>query len=292
MIGLAVVMMTVGAAPVSQPTSGQIELIWRLDGTSHREMLTLSTLPQVELVRADLQYDRQVRVKGVALASLIERLPGEGDLVLAHFSNGMIVPLPDAKGMVRLAPFVATSLWVEDEPGSGSWQALPPVSKKGSVGTDVRPIRFDGNKLVISERWHPAVPSKAQAVFSPWEHTNALTRLERVTQTAFAAQFVQGATPLEITGRTVFEQRCRFCHGARRQGATFGWDFVEPVPLHSYRSPSSLFMHVRYREGDAPEKGLMMPQLSDLTRDDAKALWEWMRRLSENVPPSKNAPPR
>jgi hypothetical protein len=74
---------------------------------------------------------------------------------------------------------------------------------------------------------------------------------------------------------------CQFCHGARSVGAAFGWDFVEPIPLHAYRSPETLFLHVRYRDGLAPEKGLMMPAFKDLGPRDARAVWRWLRDLGE-----------
>ncbi len=188
--------MVVFATLTAAPARGQVELSWRVEGKApERAQVTLSALEQVELVRVDLQYEREVKVKGVPLATLLERLPGDGDLVLAHFSNGMIVPLPDAKGMARLAPFVATSLWVEDGQGAGAWQALPPVAKKEAAGSDVRPIRFEGNKLIISERWHPAVPAKAQAIFAPWEHTNALTNSNASRRRRFVRSSSRGRHP-------------------------------------------------------------------------------------------------
>lgn len=267
---------TAGQTP---PPAGTLELRWQVGGKARRLAVPLEGLTQSEVERTDLQYARPLRFRGVPLSALLAKLPGDGTLVLAHFENGMVVPLPDAKGLERLAPFVATRAWSGD-----AWGELPPASKPGTKDRDVRPTRFAGNKLVLTDRWHPNVPEAAQATFSPWMHVNALVALERVSTEAFAAQFPEGKTANEKKGRAIFEQRCRFCHGARGVGASFGWDFVDPVPLHTYRSPHSLFMHVRYRAGDAPEKGYMMPQLSDLTAADAQALWDWMRLLAPEAP--------
>lgn len=258
---------------------GSVELSWQVGGKAGRSEVSLEALPQVELEQADVQYDRTVRFKGVKLAALLEKLPGEGDLVLARFKNGMVVPLPDAEGLERLGAAVATALWVD-----GAWAPLPPVCKPGARERDVRPTRFDDNKLMVKERWHPDVPAPALATFTPWQHANALAGLERTDRDRFSRQFPAGKTAAERRGRELFDQRCRVCHGARGVGASFGWDFVEPVPLYSYRAPESLFMHVRYRASDAPEKGYLMPQLSDLTAADAKALWQWMRLVAESGP--------
>ena len=53
------------------------------------------------------------------------------------------------------------------------------------------------------------------------------------------------------------------------------------VALYTYRSPRSLYFHVKYRDSDAAEKGLMMPALSDITEKDAEYLWAFLRVLAE-----------
>lgn len=256
-----------------------IELNWQSGGKLQSSFVVLDTLAQVEREQPDVQYDRVVRSKGVPLAALLAQLPGEGDLVVARFQNGMQVPLPDAEGLERLGAFVAVSVWAD-----GAWAAPPPLYKPGARDRDWRPTRFAGNKLMVTQRWFPGLADPEQAAFTPWLHVNALAGLERTSREALARLYPPGKTAGERRGRELFDRRCSVCHGARGQGASFGWDFVEPVPLHSYRGPESLFMHVRYRASDAPEKGYMMPQLSDLTRDDAKALWQWMRLLTESGP--------
>lgn len=252
-------------------SSSVVQLRWSAAGKPEQSVVKLEALPPVEREQHDVQYARKVRSRGVRVAQLIDKLPGDGALVLAHFQNGMIVPLPDAKGLERLGAFVATSVWEDD-----AWTAPPPVYKPGAKDRDVRPIRFEGNKLMVKDRWHPDLKDSALAVFTPWMHVDALVALERTSREAYARLFPAGTTELERRGRELFEQRCRVCHGARGVGASFGWDLVDPIPLHTYRAPESLFLHVRYRASDAPEKGYLMPQLSDLTPADAKAVWQWM----------------
>ena len=80
-------------------SSSSIEVRWSSAGKVERAVVVLDTLSQVEREQADVQYERSLRCKGVPLAQLVGKVQGEGDLVVAHFQNGMVVPLPDAKGL-------------------------------------------------------------------------------------------------------------------------------------------------------------------------------------------------
>lgn len=257
-------------------SSSTIDLKWHDSLVPAHRRLELSNLHQVERGQLDVQYGKQMRFVGVPLSALLNELPGYGDLVVARFDNGMLVPLPNDEGLERLGAFVATAAFAD-----GAFGPLPPAYKLDAPERDVRPTHFSGNKLVVKDRWHPDVPAAALASFSPWVHVGSLVSLERTTRLEFDRAFPPGLTADEQRGRELFDQRCRFCHGARGVGATFGWDFVEPVPLHQYRDPESLFMHVRYRTSDAPERGYLMPPMPGFTAADANALWQWMRLLGE-----------
>ena len=121
---------------------------------------------------------------------------------------------------------------------------------------------FSGNKLVVAVLWHPAVAAAAQPAFSPWRHTDTLTGIELVAAQAYYRQFDVGGGDMVQRGQAVFQQSCQFCHGVRKVGAKFGWDFVEPTPIWSYHRPAkNLFLHVAYKPLDAAERGLMMPAM-------------------------------
>jgi len=68
-------------------------------------------------------------------------------------------------------------------------------------------------------------------------------------------------------------------------GAAFGWDFVEPVAMYSYRGERNLFYHVKFRPQDAVSKGLQMPALSHMSEADAAAVWQWLRAVATHPMP-------
>lgn len=270
----------------------------------------LLALPHEELDRLDPQYGAQHRFRGVRLQSLLDAYgpPANTDLALLHFENGMVVPVPfrDAATMKKLDLFVARTLWAKDERGKEGWRSVfPDLPKKGAEHRDRRPIHFRDNKVVSATRWHPNVPDRMTATFSPWSYVDRLWGIELAQATAYAQQFdlspAHGSAPnvspdagngtskkasgVSVqAGRRVFAERCQFCHGISEVGARFGWDFLVPMPLHVYRPPDSLLLHVKYREGNAPERGLMMPAFPDITAAEVGALWLWMEAADQTGP--------
>ena len=85
-------------------------------------------------------------------------------------------------------------------------------------------------------------------------------------------------------GHRVFQQSCGFCHGVRDVGASFGWDVVDPVPLHDWRAPASLYHRVTQRSLQSAERGERMPALRHLGVNEVEALWRYLQYLDE-VPP-------
>lgn len=236
--------------------------------------------------RFDAQYGKAYRFRGVPLARLLGDVPAGYDLALLRFENGMVIPLPfrDAAAMARLDPFLARAMVIAEEADDRpTWHPhFPPIYKKGAEAVDRRPITFTGNKLVVKERWHPLVSEKAAATFSPWAVCDSLVGIELVRAESWWRQFDAGKNT--AAGQAVFQHRCAFCHGARHLGAGFGWDFVEPVPLHGWRDAKSLQLHVRYRETDAPQRGLMMPVQADMSDAEGRALWGWLEAIAAATP--------
>jgi mono/diheme cytochrome c family protein len=252
------------------------------------QQLDLDKLPLVEGKRFDAQYGGQRAVRGIALASVIGSFAPEPalDLAILHFANGMAVPVPfrDVAAMKRLDPFIARGM---ETHAGGPIQVgfFPDIRRKAST-EDPRPIVFSGNKVVVPVLWHPSIAPEAQPSFSPWRHADSLTDIELVASKPYYRQFEAGGG-LGQNGLLVFQQSCQFCHGVRKVGAKFGWDFVEPAPIWSLHRPSkNLFLHVAYKPLDATERGLLMPAMKFMSQDDAERLWHWLKAVATNPTPA------
>jgi mono/diheme cytochrome c family protein len=274
--------------------AGQVLEVWTRRAGKHagfsrgRDALSavdLSKLPQEERTLMDAQLGETHKYRGVPLQAVFEAAaPGaEPDLALLHFHNGMVVPVPfrDAKAMARLDVFVALAVEVEENGKKRFTSDFPPLRKKGAESRDARPIFFDGNKVVVKTRWLPAVGLEGADAFSPWLHVDRLDGLEYVKSAPWRKQFAVGDEP---KGLDLYLSRCAFCHGVHKVGADYGWDFAEPIPIASIRPPQALVLHARYREGDAPERGLMMPSIKEFSDADAKLLWKWLKVMGDAEP--------
>ena len=288
-------------APLVLPAT--IELYVRKAGSPPSREATVKENPKVvdldkeplESVRlTDIQYDGAQRFRAVRLGLIISRYapPGSTDLAILHFANGMAVPLPfrDDRAMKRLSLYVARGILPEAT--KETIAPLPAISRKVENYVDVKPIVFGTNKLVVGDRWHPAVPEREQAALSPWMFVDSLTAIEFVSSAAYFRQFeVNTASHESREGLAVFMRSCQFCHGARKLGASFGWDFVEPLPITEVRrSPRALFFHVAYRAKSEQQAGVLMPALQYIDEDDARVLYQWLRDLPARPMPAY-APP-
>jgi mono/diheme cytochrome c family protein len=249
---------------------------------SSRLRIDLASLPKTEGRRFDAQYGKYLWFEGVSLEDLLARLrpASHADLALLHFANGMVVPLPlkDRRVLDQLDPFIA--LRMRSAPGGRYDPEFPPLARKSTGFADVPSTHFSGNKLVVARLWHPAVSEKIQADFSPWALVDSLTAIELVQAAAYYQQFDVDPSPEAQAGLSLFRQSCQFCHGARRLGAKFGWDFVEPTPLYTYRKgPARLYFHVHFRRYDAVDRGQQMPALRSMDEADAKYLWQWLKAI-------------
>jgi mono/diheme cytochrome c family protein len=244
------------------------------------KVLDLDKLPQQQSQKADVQYGGSAYYRGVSLREVIAQYapPPQVDLALLHFKNGMIIPLPfrEERAMSRLDPLVAVSMSASE--GGPFTTEFPPLSKKVEGYVDIRQVSFSGNKLVVKDRWHPDVPEAAQAHFTPWATADSLTGIEFAETSAYYRQFLPSAA--ERLGWERFRESCQFCHGVRKVGASFGWDWAQPIELHTYRSdPQKLFYHVRYRV-EYRQIWEQMPALKHITEEDAGHLWRYMRAVS------------
>lgn len=284
--------------PAVATAAGASLEVWTRRAGSHvgwsrgREALKVIDLGKLKQDEREL-YDAQLREKrkyrGVALKAIIDAAPApaDHDLALLQFRNGMVVPLPlrDDAAWTKLDAFVATEVQETDGAGKPYFTAdFPPLRKRGAESRDRRPIFFEGNKVVVRTLWHPLTALEGEDVFSPWAHVDRLEGIEYAKADAYWKQFSFGDTPELKKGLAVFQSRCGFCHGLMKVGATFGWDYLDPIPISTLRKPAALVLHARFREGDAPEQGLMMPSIKEFTDADAKALWKWIDAASKRKP--------
>lgn len=243
--------------------------------------LEIGALAQQQITRSDVQYDGQEALyRGVALRDIIAqyRPPAETDLLLLHCRNGMIVPLPfrDARTMDRLDPFVALAM--RSTPQAPLSSAFPPVSRHIEGYADIRQVTFADNKLVVKDRFHPDVPIAAQEQFTPWARIDSLVGIEFAEEAAYYRQFIPSADVR--SGAALFRESCQFCHGVHKVGARYGWDYAQPLELHTYRSDASkLYYHIRYRV-EYRATWQQMPALKHVSEKDAGLLWDWMRAVS------------
>lgn len=280
----------------AEPPVGQVIKLWvRPSGSAERKYVEvdLSAKTKVEVTREDVQYPgEKYKYRGVPLRSLLSTIErtGRSDLVLLHFHNGMVVPLPidDLEVLKALDPLVATELKV-----AKLWiSAFPMVSKKVAEGRDVRPLKFEHNKLVVSSKVHPYTRKSSQADgFSPFLYADTLTGIEFVRSEEWFKQLDVGTTPEEKAGFAVFKSHCQFCHAVREVGGRYGIDFVKPAAVVERLGVQGLYLHVRYRDLDAPEKGQMMPFFRDVTKDEVNALHAWLTQLTKARPVPYVAPP-
>lgn len=232
----------------------------------------------------DAQYGRPIDVAGYSLDALARahNFDRFGDLALLHFANGMVIPYDFKNGRYQeqLRPFIACQ-YFESRGKHRKQVGFPSLSRPDPAYRDPRPIQFDSNKLVVASLDHPMHGSTNRSGFSPFRHCNSLQLIELVDRQSYYQQFAAKDPKLKA-GETVFLHRCQFCHGLYKVGAQFGWDFVGPLPVHIKRQVDSLYNHIKYPKAQAFEWGTLMPHQKDITQDEVRDLWLWIKDRNDH----------
>jgi mono/diheme cytochrome c family protein len=103
--------------------------------------------------------------------------------------------------------------------------------------------------------------------------------LEFVQQRAYFAQYDAGGEEAVQDGLEVFLRRCQYCHSVSDVGSSYGWDFLKPVPIHTFKKPEELTYHVKYAKMNAVQRGLRMPPQVDVEDTEIQALLKWVAAL-------------
>jgi mono/diheme cytochrome c family protein len=253
-------------------------------GPTTRVQLDPAKLEAKPMQLKDHQYGGAARwYKAAPLEALLKQSPPGPliELALLRFENGMVIPVHfrDAEELRKLKAFVAVATADAAPDKGGTWSTdFAPAPRLNAEGGDAHPLKFAGHKLVVESAWHPMVAAGASKTFNPWAFADTLVGIEYVDEVAWYGQFEPDDAAAKA-GAAVFRGRCQFCHGVKQIGASYGWDFVEPYPMFKHRNPSSLAMHLKHREQDAPRKGLMMPAFPEITKADTEAAWKWLEAM-------------
>jgi hypothetical protein len=236
----------------------------------------------------DVQYDKKMSYKATKLIKLIKSAStkSSSDLVLLHFENGMIIPVPlekNFKTFKKLNLMIATQIKID-----GKWQRnFPQIEKINIRYKDPRPNKFSSTKLVAESDWYPLISRESfkqvknnlNNDFSPWLHVNSLTGIEFANAKAYYKQFTPKIPLEQKVGLGVFLQRCQYCHGVRSVGASFGWDYLDPIPIYELRNANNIHLRVKHKFHDSFERGLLMPAQKDFSKAEANVFWSWLKKL-------------
>jgi mono/diheme cytochrome c family protein len=294
LLALTTCSLVASAATEEEPT--EIVRVWvrGAEGEKKGADVDLSQKRKVEVTRDDIQYPgKKVTYRGVPLKDLIAVIEhtGRSDLALLHFHNGMVVPYPidDLEFMKTLDPFVATEIKADD----GDWAtAFPPVKKQGAEERDARPLFFLRNKVVVGSVAHPYTTKAAQeGGYTPFFYAGTLTGIELVRSENWYKQYDLGRTEKEQQGFALYKAYCEYCHAVRGAGGTYGPEFVKGAAVTQRIGLQQLFLHVKYRDRNAPETGQMMPFFKNLTKDEVGALYDWLKAVTKARPMPYVPPP-
>jgi hypothetical protein len=245
-------------------------------GREKLKQLDLDQQTLTSVKKKDVQYGETRSFKGLSLASVLASYdpPATLDMVILHFANGVLIPLPRSEAEQSPGLFIARYT----RNSKKAWTSLfPPVAKEDPTFRykDPNPVTFSGNKLVSTTQRHPDVTSK---VFSPWLLAGSLTGIEFANRDAYYGQF---SAKNNEGGLKVWTARCQFCHGVNKVGADFGWDFVDPVPVWKLKNAEHVYNKLKYPYHDALERGLQMPTQTDVSQAEVGSLWGWIEKLGK-----------
>ena len=224
----------------------------------------------------DSQYGQKRSYLAISLKKILAgRKMGKAvDTALLHFQNGMLIPVSIAKIMENPSK-IHLAIAIKNASGVFS-KTFPRLRKPNKLVRDPRPLRFKDHKLVVSDS---AIFLKKTVKINPFRYADSLKAIELINENAYLHQF---AVPGAKKGHAAFANRCQFCHGARDIGASYGWDFVLPLPLYKKRDINSLMYHIKYIKQDALAMGLMMPQQKDVSKKEVAHIWEFLKASAKH----------
>jgi hypothetical protein len=297
---VAFVLLSLSLSPKTQAESSKIKVATLPAGNYNGDQnprliqeknVDLASLPRKTMEVYDYQYRKKNLYRVLPLQTVLKAAqPGaKEDMALLVFANGMRVPVYfSGPSSPMLDSLYLADGWCQKKgvAAQGKKPArseitcagdFPEISKDDqfAILADPRPIQFHGNKIVSTDGLHPDLGSKQLEHFSPWNHADSLKQILLVSSHAYWQQFSVG----EEDGFAVFKQRCQFCHGVNYVGASFGWDFVQPLKLADKRSPEQLLNHIKYPKALRTSQGLMMPVQKDVTPEEMAMLWKWMKLI-------------
>ncbi len=248
----------------------------------HRARVDVRSLKPTEKKLFDLQYQKKLGMKVVPLRAVLDKADTRrGDTLLLHFENGMIIPLPNDPAVLdKVDAHIAIDVRAPD----ASWRKeLPYAIRHDDVTVDPAPIVFGQNKVVVEKGFLPGLIAESGEYFTPWRHCDSLTGIEVVDGNAYRSQYeVLGqASAAAKHGAKVFVSACMYCHSVRDVGATYGWDFMLPYPLHEHKKPRALYEHVTVEKALAADKGLMMPTQHNIQKRDVAGLQAWSKEVHQ-----------
>jgi cytochrome c551/c552 len=106
--------------------------------------------------------------------------------------------------------------------------------------------------------------------------------LEFVQQRGYLAQFDAGGEDNVQDGMAVFFRRCQYCHSVADVGSRYGWDFLKPVPIHTFKKVEELTYHVKYAKMNAVQRGLRMPPQVDVEDSEIQSLIAWVAAIHKS----------
>jgi mono/diheme cytochrome c family protein len=248
----------------------------------NKKTVDLTKLNKRTVELYDQQYASKHKYVGVSLSDILNKTDtnNTNDIALLHFDGGMMIPIRKQvflNANSKLSIFVATEIY--DDANKPS-KDFPPYTRQDPFLRKFPPVQFSKNKVVASSKLSSGtIPSKHN-LFSPWLYVRSLTGIELVNEKAYFEQFDVSDAPLVRAGAAVFKSRCQYCHGVQHIGASYGWDFVDPMPVYKKRMADSLFQHVKYPKAYAIENGIAMPNQKDVSKEEIDALWKWLEAIA------------
>ena len=144
----------------------------------------------------DLQCAKDAWFKGVELYTALKQVNAHPNLnlVLLHFQNGMIIPIPRTPSTKSMTKVWIATAWL-DATGKEIPGGFPRTARPGIAQGDRVALIFKGNRLIANGPGHPFVPAEQTKGFSPWAHADSLAgiitrqwRLEMQESTAGVCQ--------------------------------------------------------------------------------------------------------